>query len=86
MSAVPLIEEDAAGPEIRAVFDDIRKTRVWQEAHEEGVEEGIEKGIEKGKVLERKQLVQRLPVNGHSLKEIAQLLGLSLSEVRRLAR
>jgi len=27
MSAVPLIEEDAAGPEVRAVFDDIRKTR-----------------------------------------------------------
>src|SRR5438876_6079452 len=27
MSAVPLIEEEAAGPEVRAVFDDIRKTR-----------------------------------------------------------
>ena len=27
MSAVPPIEEDAAGPEVRAVFDDIRKTR-----------------------------------------------------------
>ena len=27
MPAVPLIEEDAAGPEVRAVFDDIRKTR-----------------------------------------------------------
>ncbi len=36
---------------------DIRKTRVWQEAHDEGKEEGIEEGIEKGKVLERKQLV-----------------------------
>jgi hypothetical protein len=27
MSALPLIEENAAGPEVRAVFDDIRKTR-----------------------------------------------------------
>ena len=27
MSAVPPIEEDAAGPEVRAVFDDIRQTR-----------------------------------------------------------
>jgi len=27
MPAVPLIEEDAAGPEVRAVFDDIRNTR-----------------------------------------------------------
>jgi AhpD family alkylhydroperoxidase len=27
MPAMPLIEEEAAGPEVRAVFDDIRKTR-----------------------------------------------------------
>jgi len=27
MPAIPLIEEDAAGPEVRAVFDDIRNTR-----------------------------------------------------------
>jgi hypothetical protein len=27
MPAVPLIEENAASPEVRAVFDDIRKTR-----------------------------------------------------------
>jgi len=27
MSMVPLIEESEAGPEVRAVFDDIRKTR-----------------------------------------------------------
>ena len=27
MSMVPLVEESEAGPEIRAVFDDIRKTR-----------------------------------------------------------
>ena len=27
MPSVPLIEENAAGPEVRAVFDDIRKTR-----------------------------------------------------------
>ena len=27
MPAVPLIEEHAAGPEVQAVFDDIRKTR-----------------------------------------------------------
>jgi AhpD family alkylhydroperoxidase len=27
MPTVPLIEENAAGPEVRAVFDDIRKTR-----------------------------------------------------------
>ncbi len=72
---------------------DLRKTRVWQEVHEEGVEEGIEKGIEKGvekgiekgRTLERKQLIKRLQANGQTLKEIAQLLGITLAEARRLA-
>ena len=41
--------------EIRRMFKlhDIRKTRVWQEAHEEGHEEGIEKG----RALEKQELV-----------------------------
>jgi predicted transposase/invertase (TIGR01784 family) len=69
--------------EIRRMFKlhDIRKTRVWQEAHEEG----IEKGIEKGRALEKRQLVEHLQANGQTLKEIAQLLEISLTEVRRLA-
>ncbi len=93
--------------EIRRIFKlhDIRKTRVWQEAHEEGIEQGIEKGIEKGieqgiekgieqgiekgiekgRALEKRQLVQRLQANGQTLKEIAQLLGISVTEVRRMA-
>jgi predicted transposase/invertase (TIGR01784 family) len=76
--------------EIRRMFKlhDIRKTRVWQEAHEEGIkigiEEGIEKGIEKGRALEKRQLVERLQANGQTLKEIAHLLGTSVAEVRRL--
>ena len=64
---------------------DIRKTRVWQEAHEEGIEQGIEKGIEKGRTLEKRQLVARLQANGQTLKKIAQLLEISMTEVRRLA-
>ena len=79
---------------------DIRKTRVWQEALEEGIEQGIEKGIEqgiekgiekgieqgieKGRALEQRQLVARLQANGLTRKEIADLLQISLSEVRRL--
>ena len=65
--------------EIRRMFKlhDIRKTRVWQEAHEEG--------IEKGRALEKRQLVEHLQANGQTLKEIAQLLEISLTEVRRLA-
>jgi predicted transposase/invertase (TIGR01784 family) len=73
--------------EIRRMFKlhDIRKTRVWQEAHEEGIEKGREEGIEKGRALEQRQLVARLRANGQTLKEIAHLLGISLAEARRLA-
>jgi predicted transposase YdaD len=88
--------------EIRRMFKlhDIRKTRVWQEAREEGMEQGIEKGmeqgiekgikqgiekgIEKGRALEQQQLVARLQANGLTRKEIADLLQISLAEIRRL--
>ncbi len=82
--------------EIRRMFKlhDIRKTRVWQEAREEGIEEGIEKGIEKGnkkgiekgRAIANQEHVERLRANGHSLKETAQLMGISMTEIRRLAR
>ena len=60
---------------------DIRKTRVWQEA----IEEGREEGCEQGRALEKRELAQRLRTSGQSMKEIAQLMGISLSEVRRFA-
>jgi predicted transposase/invertase (TIGR01784 family) len=66
--------------EIRHMFKlhDIRKTKVWQEARDEGREEG--------RSLEKQQTVRLLQSKGHSLKEIAQLLDLPLAEVRRLAK
>ena len=67
---------------------DIRKTRVWQGAREEGIEVGIEKGIErgieKGRSLANQELVRRMRANGHSPKEIGQITGMSLIEVRAL--
>jgi predicted transposase/invertase (TIGR01784 family) len=65
---------------------DIRKTRVWQEAHEEGVEEGIEKGIEKGGLLKQQEFVRRLISKGKKPLEIAELLEIPIAEVRRLAK
>ncbi len=64
--------------EIRRMFKlhDIRKTRVWQEAVEEGREEG--------RAFERRQLVKRLRANGQSMKAIAELMGISVTAVRRL--
>ncbi len=73
--------------DIRRMFKlhDLRKSRVWQEAHGIGVKEGIEKGIEKGRVLEKQQLIERLRANGQTLKEIAHLRGIRPAEARKLA-
>ena len=57
---------------------DIRKTRVWQEAIEEGQAEG--------KALLKKEMVEKWLKKGLSHKEIAELLEAPLEEVRRLAK
>jgi predicted transposase/invertase (TIGR01784 family) len=66
--------------EIRAMFEleDLRKTRVWQEAEEEGREKGRE---ERSEELVRKWLARGMPP-----KEIAALLDISVQEVRRLSK
>jgi predicted transposase/invertase (TIGR01784 family) len=62
--------------EIRAMFhlEDIRKTRVWQEAHDEGVEKT------------QSETIHRCLAKGIPVKEIAELLQISVKEVRRLSR
>jgi predicted transposase YdaD len=55
-------------------LEDIRKSRVWQESHQEGVEDA------------QRQLVNRWHAEGKSLKEIVELLEIPLAKVRRLAR
>jgi predicted transposase/invertase (TIGR01784 family) len=78
--------------EIRAMFqlEDLRKTRVWQEALEEGLEQGLEQGLERGleqgRTLEKKRLVRKWLDKGMATKEIAALLEISVPEVRRLAK
>jgi predicted transposase/invertase (TIGR01784 family) len=66
--------------EIRAMFqlEDLRKTRVWRDAHEEGRNEGREEG--------REELVQKWLAKGMAVKEIAALLDTSVQEVRRLSK
>jgi predicted transposase/invertase (TIGR01784 family) len=57
----------------------LRKTRVYQEAKEEGVQEGIEKGIQRGRQEERLALVLQLlkqkfgKLNRQTSKQIADL-------------
>jgi predicted transposase/invertase (TIGR01784 family) len=82
--------------EIRKMFqlEDIRKSKVWQEAHDEGVEkglaEGVEKGrtegVEKGKTLAIQTMVQKCLAKGMPVKDIAELLEIPVKDVRRLAR
>lgn len=66
--------------EVRKLFQlqDIRKSKVWQEAHETG--------IEKGRAETVLGLVRNFLVKGMSIKEIAELLNLSLKEVRKFAK
>ena len=83
-------------------LSDLCETRVWREAYQEGVNnglkegfkegftagfrEGFTKGFEEGRVLARQQIIGRLQSSGQTLKQISQLLGITVVEVRRLAK
>lgn len=66
--------------EIRKMFglQDIRTTKVWQEAREEGREEG--------ETHARQVMVQNCLAKGMSVKEIANLMKITEKEVRRLSK
>jgi predicted transposase/invertase (TIGR01784 family) len=74
--------------ELRQMFhlSEIQKTKVWQEAREEGRGEGREEGIEIGAIRKEQELVRRCLAQGKSIQEIAELFGIPLKEVRRLAK
>jgi len=55
-------------------LDDLRKTRVWQEAHEEG------------EASERQRLIRKWRSEGRTIKQIAEELDIPVADVRRLAR
>jgi predicted transposase/invertase (TIGR01784 family) len=65
---------------------DLRESRVWQEAFQEGEEEGIEKGKAEERLLMQQEFLERLLAEGMPVKEIAKLLNLPLAKVRRMAR
>jgi len=76
------IELDREG--IRKMFQlhDIRKSKAWQEIHEEALKEGFEEG----KALLTLQLVRNWRDKGKTIQEIAELLEVPLKEARRLAK
>jgi len=68
---------------------DIRETRVYQEAKEEGIKEGIEKGIEKGVNQERQRQLQaklqsiaKMAASMLTPEKIAEFLDLDIELVR----
>lgn len=71
-------------------INDIRESRVWQEAVKEGVaigesrgeERGEEKGFAKGMEHAARKLIER----GDSIESIAEVTGLTLAEVRKLKK
>jgi len=73
---------------------DLRESKVWQEAQqvgktlgrEEGREEGRQEGREEGREERDREFVKLLQDMGKPLKEIAELMKVSLAEVRRYAR
>lgn len=75
-------------------LEDVRKSRIWQEAREEGLEEGIEKGIEKGieqgiekGVLQGKaELIPKLTALGWDAAGIARFLDLPEEYVAEATR
>ena len=71
--------------EIEAMLqvDDLRQTRVYQEAKEEGLKEGIEKGIEKGIEAERQRSIAKMAALKMPADAIADLLGLDVDLVRK---
>jgi predicted transposase/invertase (TIGR01784 family) len=71
---------DLKREEVRTMFQlhDIKKSKVWQEAHESGIQVGAEQ--------QREDLIHKWIAEGRAEKLIAELMGMPLKEVRRIAR
>jgi predicted transposase/invertase (TIGR01784 family) len=62
--------------------NDVRETRVFQEA----LEEGLEKGKQIGVAETKEDVARRLLAKKYPLQEIAEISGLSLAQVKKLKR
>jgi predicted transposase/invertase (TIGR01784 family) len=68
--------------EIEAMFSigDLKQTRVYREA----LEEGIEQGIDRGRIQEKLAMIPRLSALGLSIEQIAETLELEIDRVREI--
>jgi predicted transposase/invertase (TIGR01784 family) len=67
--------------EVMLGLSELRQTRVYQEAREEGRQEGLERGQLQAKL----EIVPWLLELGLSVEEIAQRLGLDVEAIRQVA-
>jgi predicted transposase YdaD len=61
---------------------DIRETRVYQEAQEEGLKKGLEEGLQQGIALAID--IEKMAAKRMSAEEIASILEVDLELVRRV--
>jgi predicted transposase YdaD len=65
---------------------DIRESKVWRDAYQAGFKEGFKNGFKEGRTIAQCDLVRKCLARGMSIKEIAELMELSVQTIRRLAR
>ncbi|ACK71466.1 conserved hypothetical protein [Gloeothece citriformis PCC 7424] len=73
--------------EIEAMFSlsDLKQTKVYQEALEEGREEGLQEGELRGRQKAKLESVPRLLALGLSVEQVASALDLTIEQVRQVA-
>jgi predicted transposase/invertase (TIGR01784 family) len=67
-------------------LSELKQTRFYQEAFQEGVEEGKVQGIEEGKVQGKLKAVPAMLAAGLTVEQVAQALDLSVEEVRQVTQ
>ncbi|AUT01995.1 flagellar assembly protein H [Nostoc sp. CENA543] len=73
--------------EIEAMFglSELKQTRVYQEALEEGERKGEQKGEQKGRIQAKLEAVPKLLALGLTVEQIAQALDLDVTQVQQVA-
>ena len=52
--------------------------------HKQGIEQGIEQGKKQGEINEKKEIAKKLKEKNLTLKEISEITGLSIDEIKKL--
>lgn len=67
-------------------LSELKQTRFYQEAFQEGVEQGKVQGIEQGKVQGKLKAVPAMLAAGLSVEQVAEALDLSVEEIRQVTQ